>query len=156
MQCSTVQYSTVKADCTVQYSKVQWAVKGKIRNRRVKSENGNGRNTVKIVHWNAGAKHWIRQRDEINAVISHTNPGILYISEANFYRGQPEYINFIPGYRIITSPTLEEHGYTRLLLLVRENLDFKRIKHLEDKDVATIWISPSAQGDQEADYWRSI
>ena len=114
-------------------------MKGKVKNKIQRSENGNGKNGLKIAHWNAGAKHWTRQRDEINAVILKTDPDILFISEANF----------INEYKLITSPTLVMHGYTRLILLVRENLDYKRLSHLEDQDIATIWISVQPRGSKK-------
>ena len=104
------------------------------------------RNVLRIIHWNSGAKHWPKQRDEINDLIRDYSPDILYVSEANLYRGTADYETQINGYELIPSPTMERHGYSRLQLLVREGITMKTHKNLEHGDIASIWGTVELEG----------
>ena len=42
----------------------KWHTSNKIRNRNISSLNGNGKNTINIVHWNLGPRYWINKVDE--------------------------------------------------------------------------------------------
>ena len=126
-----------------------WTISGKVANRIRKSYNENGKHSVDILHWNAGAKHWQRQTDELSALILNHNPDIIFISEASFHPDLPQYQTNIIGYTLIPARTTEKYNYSRLTSLVKDGINFKLLPDLMSQDTAIIWISLKIPGQKK-------
>ena len=111
-------------------------------NKRMRSENGNGRergNSLKFVHWNPGSAFLQNKMDEIEALVELEQPNILGISEANFNLNTPEYEVLIPNYKLVLpniSPSV--NSVARTVLYVREDLQYKVRLDLMPVDSAVI------------------
>ena len=57
----------------------------KVKNKAMKSYNGNIKTTINVIHWNMGNTYWIHKTDEIEAAINEYSPDLFYISEANIF-----------------------------------------------------------------------
>ena len=119
----------------------KWFLAPKIRNRIKKSSNGNiGRigqisKSLCIIHWNSGPTRWVNRRDELNNLTRDYNPDLIFISEAALYNYNTDYETFIDGYSLISAKTIEEHGYSRLNLLVKNGIEVKVMHNLMDKNM---------------------
>ena len=119
----------------------------KMRNKKIKSENGNGINSVlKITHWNLGAKFWLRKRIDIEALILEKDPDILFISEANLMEETPDEQRHIRGYKMVLSNTMEMRKYARIVLLIKEDIEFKLLPQFMFTGSASIWIQIGRPG----------
>ena len=76
----------------------------KDRNRLIKQKNGNGKKTLKIIHWNMTKKHWENKIDKIENTIVDFKPNLFLISEANYFDNNPEYEMNMRGYSVVHSP----------------------------------------------------
>ena len=68
-----------------------WSLDRKLRNRQIKSINGNGRNSFNLVHWNLGPRHWRNKTDDIQLLVDDLDPDIVFISEANLWQETEEH-----------------------------------------------------------------
>ena len=55
----------------------------------------------------------------------------------------------IPGYRLVLTDTMDTLKYCRLVVLVKEEINFNVEKELMDKTSATIWISIPRKGQKK-------
>ena len=115
-----------------------WAQSRKLRNKQIKLRNGNRKNTIDILHWNAGRCHWIRQ------IIHEHYPDLLFVSEADLYNFHQDYEINIDGFK-----TMESFGYSRLNLLVKEGIEIRLQYQLMNSDVASIWMSVQVHGNKK-------
>ena len=67
----------------------KWLTSNKIRNRRIKSMNGNGNNSVNSVHWNLGPRFWINKVEDLQLLVDDVQADIFFISEANLWADTP-------------------------------------------------------------------
>ena len=125
-----------------------WLISSNLRNRNKKAENGNSelRQHMNIIHWNMGAKQWVKKKEEIEAVILKFLPDIFVITEANMKMGLQDYEKQIAGYSMILPQSAEEHGLARIIMLVREGVKVQTQNQFMDKLVAAIWIKVTARG----------
>ena len=77
----------------------------KIRNRRVKSSNGNGKTTLKIIHCNYGPRHWVNKIADVEALALQHKPDIIFVSESNLFVGDDHHQTKIDGYELYSSKT---------------------------------------------------
>ena len=73
---------------------------GRIRNILQRASNGNG--ALKIIHWNAGLKHWERKIIELEILISELDPDLFYVSEANLFDSTPMWERELEGYKMFS------------------------------------------------------
>ena len=120
----------------------------KRRNKLVKSYNGNGklRHSVSVVHWNAGNRHWRRKTEEIESLILEKDPDLLFVSEANLMVETPDFQRKINGYNMVLPPTLQSLKYARIVLLVREGIQYKVLDEYMANDLANIWVKIGQRG----------
>ena len=112
----------------------------------MKQINGNGKNTLSICHWNLGSKMWRNKLNQIQALVDQDSPDIIFISEANLEEETPPHESLIIGYNITMPKTVTRNKTARLVLLTRENLDFKLREDLMDDIFTSIWIKISRPG----------
>ena len=122
------------------------SISNKERNSLIKQTNGNGKNTLSISHWNLGSKLWKNKRNLIQALVDQANPDILFISEANLDNVTPPHESLISGYNITRPKTVTRNGTARLILLTKENIEFKLRDDLMDDIFTSIWIKISRPG----------
>ena len=125
-----------------------WAPSNKIRNKDVKSYNGNRKGNISVMHWNLGSKHWDKKRDEVQLLVDQLSPDLLFISEANLFSDTPAHLTEIEGYKMTKSKTMEGLNYSRILLLSREGLIFTTERDRMDRETSTIWIKIGSRGNR--------
>ena len=125
---------------------VSHSINNKRRNNLIKQINGNGKNSLSICHWNLGSKKWKNKRNQIQALVDQTNPDIMFISEANLDDSTPSHDSLITGYLITLPKTMTRNGTARLVLLTKENLDFKIRDDLMDDIFTSIWLKIKRPG----------
>ena len=114
---------------------------------KIKNENGRAKVvSVKILHWNLGARHWHNKTESIQAMVDFHIPDLAYISEANMYTATPAHETRIEGYSIIKTKNAEKAGISRLVLLVREGVEIRLEDNLMEENVASIWIRCPRKG----------
>ena len=126
-----------------------WAMSSKRRNKHAKSTNGNGRrqeSNLKIISWNLGPRNWINKIDDICHLMSDFEPDIAVLSEANLYLSDEAHLVNIPNYEIVTSNDYKSNGLSRLVVLVRPNLNYRIMEEIMEDDIATIWMKLPRQG----------
>ena len=123
-------------------------ISGKMRNKFQKMKNGNGqcRQNVSLLHWNLGSKMWTRKQTEIEAVIIQYVPDVFVISEANLNRAIPDEECNIAGYKLLKPKISNNQNIYRLVVLIKDNLDFKILDELGDDRLAALWIKIGARG----------
>ena len=60
---------------------------------------------LKIIEWNMGSRHWLNKRDKIQAMVDDQDPDIIYITEANLFKSDPDYLVNIVGYNLVKPKT---------------------------------------------------
>ena len=108
--------------------------------------NGNGRKSIIITHWNIGSKKWCNKVDLIQSHVDLEKPDLTFISEANMYESTPVHETLIVGYRIIKPRSVNHQGLSRIILLVKENIEVSVEEKLMDETVASIWVKVSTTG----------
>ena len=119
---------------------VVW-ISNSMRNKKVKIINGNrnNRSSIKIIHWNGGAKNWEKIFLEIESLLSEYNPDMCFISEANLWGNvDPEDYN-IEGYNFHLPFTMNNLGHARLVLLSKIYLNIQICTELVNNEAAMIW-----------------
>ena len=112
----------------------------KIRNRIIKSKNGNRVPSIKIIHWNVGTKLWTNKKTEIEALLLQEKPHMCFITEANLWNHIDTEDRQIPGHYIILPNTMISMGHARIVLLVRDDLSVHKLDEFMNTETATIWV----------------
>ena len=86
---------------------MNWAKPSKLRNKQIKTYNGNRKNSISIMHWNLGSKYWEKKQTEIQALVDQYSPDVLFISEANYFHDTPKHLTEIEGYKFEVAKTIE-------------------------------------------------
>ena len=117
-------------------------------NKNKKMENGNGKTqkAIKIVQWNLGAKRWENKIDIIKHLIEDFDPDVACISEANLYTEVEDHLRIIPGYKLVTADTMTVMKYSRIVVLVKNEINFKIEREYMDSVTASIWLSLPRRG----------
>ena len=103
---------------------------------------GNKTNGIKILHWNAGARHLKNKINDIEHVISTYRPDILGISEANFKRDHSLEDVQIENYNLFLCNTLENPSLniSRVVIYVHNDIAVKRRTDLMNDTFSSIWL----------------
>ena len=121
---------------------------GKLGNKTVKMEHGNGsqRQNISVIHWNMGSRFWTRKKEEVEAVLLQYSPDIFIISESNLLESINDYERAVPGYKILLPKTVEVQDVSRIVMLVREEMEVKIMEEYMDNTIASIWIKVGSKG----------
>ena len=134
----------------LRWSDAQGWISNKMINKKIKTTNGNRgggvKNTLKVIHWNAGGAWWESKISEIQALILETLPDLLFVSEANLRANTPTELTNIPGYYIIKPNTELTLGYSRILLLAREGVRLNIMNECMDTTIPSIWVKGIVKG----------
>ena len=123
-----------------------WDIPSVTWNANIKAENGNGKNSLSVLHWNMGSRHWRRKTNEIVQILSEKHPDIFLISEANLQIETPLVESCIPNYSTVYPKTLKKTGVARLVALIKDGVHLE-VKHdwMEDH-TASIWMEVNQHG----------
>ena len=124
----------------------QFSISRKCRNNKIKQLNGNGKKMINICYWNLGSKNWTKKRNQIQALADQFNPDILVISEANLNPETPLYESQIQGYQITFPKSTSINMTARIIMLTKDELNFKVEENLMVESVSSIWIKLSIPG----------
>ena len=123
-----------------------WSLSNKLRNKSIKSSNGNGRNTVNVTHWNMGSRFWIRKKHDIQLMLQDYNPDIAIITKANIFSWYTDYELHIPNYTLILHKTMRRIGNCRIAVLVKDGLNVQVMDNIMNVTVASVWLKVTAKG----------
>ena len=114
----------------------------KKRNRIKRSSNGNGNNVnkMKIVHWNLGARLWKNKQDDIELLLENYKPDLCFITEANLWDDHSPEERAIVGHKLILANTMKKLKHSRIVLLVRDEVNVTVLNQFMDETAATIWV----------------
>ena len=114
----------------------------------IKMINGNGKScqVLKIFHWNKGHGWWENKVDEIEILIHEKVPDMLFISEANLRSGISDKIKSFEGYITEHPKTSLNLGYSRLVLLIHSNIDYRILNNYMSDSEASIWVKIIIEG----------
>ena len=133
----------------VKSGKMGW-ISSKIRNKRIKTINGNRggglKQTIRLSHWNIGNSWWENKKTEIMALIIEEDPDLFFISEANMREDITPEEKYIDGYYHITPNTAVGMGYSRLILLVKEGVKVSIMDECMDVTIPAIWVKIISRG----------
>ena len=135
-----------------------WLLPHKKWNNIMRSMNGNIRNCLDVLHWNAGARNWENKRDDIQHLIEdYGRPDMLFISEANRWDGLPEHCSQIVGYHAVFPKSQEIIGFSRILLLVKDGTNYSIEKSLmDDEDVSSNMGTGEGEGEKKSGTGRGV
>ena len=86
---------------------------------------------------------------EIKMIINEKSPHIFGISEAELKKTDVNVENLkIPGYDLLFPKSWESFGYARIVVYVKNTLNYEHISDLEDDSVQSIWLTASFQKSQ--------
>ena len=123
-----------------------WCISNKLRNKNIKSINGNGKNSINFVNWNLGPRLWRNKVEEIQLLVDDFVPDIAFIAEANIWNDTTEEKMKVEGYNIVLAPTMANLDYVRLVALIKEDFVYKIEKDLHDNDISSLWIRIGGRG----------
>ena len=112
----------------------------------MKIYNGNGKKCISVMHWNLGPSFWDQKREEVQLLADSHNPDYLFISEANLFADTPEDLTDIEGYELIMSKTMSKWKFSRIVLLVKEGMNFSVEYQRMEEDFSSIWIKVGGRG----------
>ena len=128
------------------WTEIRHLMKMKTINKIQHIENGNLKNTLKIIHWNLGSKKWNRKLTEIGNLLDEQKPDLCYVSEANLWEGLESYEREIPGHYLVLPNTMEFTKHARLVLIVKEGVEVVKLNQYMDRDISTIWVKIGKSG----------
>ena len=108
--------------------------------------NGNGKNTIKIMHWNGGSKFWIRKVEEIELIVDESSLDLIFMYEANLFSMDHDYQTNMEGHTLYHPKSMSIYNHSRLILLARSELNISiQLEHMEP-EVASIWVKIVRKG----------
>ena len=137
-----------------QNDRLIWTRPSKLKNRDKKAENGNiGEkvikekvNNLKVVTWNLGSRLFRNKVDDLSHMVSDIIPDIAVITEANLQLSTDGYRVNIENYDIITTKDYNTLGVSRLVILVRNNLNYQLMNEKMEQEISTIWLKIPRRG----------
>ena len=112
----------------------------KILNKMRRSTNGNIGDSLKVIHWNLGARLWTNKLEEIELLLTEKKPDLCFLSEANLWSYMEDHEITIPGHNIILPNTMKYLRHARIVLLVKDHLNIHKLNQYMDRDTASIWV----------------
>ena len=137
----TGHYYLLDGRLTLKWRSRPIMLSSKTRNKLVHSTNGNigSSSQLNIIHWNAGSRLWSNKLLEIQVLVTEKNPDLCYITEANLWDYMTDAERHIPGYNLVLPKSMSLLNHARIVLLIKEGLQYKLLSEAMDLDTATIW-----------------
>ena len=101
----------------------------------------NGNHTIKIVQWNKGKANFTNKTNELDSILSRHKPNLISICEANINRNNnTEINNKYKDFNIEHTKMSINTNQSRNIMMIKEDLIYKRRTDLEDAGTSTVWI----------------
>merc|ERR1712240_613959 len=101
----------------------------------------NCNHTIKRVQWNKGKANFINKTNELDSILSKHKPNIISICEANINKNNnTEINNRYKDYRIEHTKMSINTNLSSDVIMIKEDLIYKRRTDLEDIETSTVWI----------------
>ena len=101
----------------------------------------NGNHTIKIVQWNKGKANFTNKTNELDSILSKHKPNLISICEANMNRNNnTEINNRYKDFNIEHTKMSINTNQSRNIMMIKEDLIYKRRADLEDAETSTVWI----------------
>ena len=98
-----------------------------------------GNHTLKLIHWNKGKAHFHNKTNVIDNILSNHKSHIISLFEANAERVTNDNIlNNYMDYRIEHTKMSETTNQSRNIIMVKDDIIYKRRKDLQDNVTSTI------------------
>ena len=135
-------YHSPGTGCTVIWGTRKSWMSNREMNREIKAQNGNGtvKQILKVYHWNKGHGWWENKLEEIETLVAEKVPDLIFISEANLRQEIRDEMKCIDGYTTVYPKTATNHKYSRLILLIREEISYKLLDNLMNATEPSIWV----------------
>ena len=117
-----------------------------MKNHTVKMKNGNGKQSISVLHWNMGGKLWQNKTQEIRQVLCNKHPDIFIVPEANLNDAIPLEEKAIEGYFMIEPLTRIITKHSRMIVLVKDGFQLKIREDLMSNDILSIWMEIARKG----------
>ena len=89
---------------------------------------------------------WVNKIEDIECLANDFTPDIIFISEAKIYSNDLDHMTKIDGYNLHHGNTMQGHGYARMVMLAKPNLNIEIREEWMDMDSASIWVSIKRKG----------
>ena len=121
----------------------QFQIKGKrqTNNFLAKCKYGNRKKGIYNAHLNI--RSLSNKVNEVKSLIKEHSPNILGLSECELRKINNQYDEAklkIPGYKILFPKTWNTHGFARVIVYVKNSLEFEQVFDLEEEQVQSIWL----------------
>ena len=129
-----------------------WNLSNKRRNKIVKSINGNrNMTTMKLMEWNTGSGHWVRQQELIQNTVETHSPDIMFITEANVFIANDDFNLEIKGYKIVKPKTWSNPIllHARIIMLVKHEINFEILSNYMEDDISAMWVKIARKGQKK-------
>ena len=108
-------------------------------NFKAKLLHGNIKKGIKNIHVNV--RSICNKMGEIRLLAHKEKPHILGISEAELRNGAHNLSDLkLPGYTLLLPKSWSLYGKARVVVYVKETLEFEQLLEIENKDVQSIWV----------------
>ena len=79
---------------------------------------GGNKGTIKIVHWNLGARKWKNKLEDFELLLEEHRPDLCFVSEANLWEDHAPQERELVGHRLILPNTMRKLKHSRIVLIV--------------------------------------
>ena len=121
----------------------QYTTWGKKQTRNFLAKYLNGNRSKGIVNAHLNIRSLNNKVIEVKNIIKQHNPNILGLSESELKKVNGvfdvEKLK-IPGYKLLFPKSWDSKGYARVVVYVKNSLEFEQMDDLEDEEVQSIWI----------------
>ena len=112
----------------------------KIANSKQHSKNGNRDRNYKILHWNGGSRLWKNKLLDLELLLNDRRPDLCFITEANLWEGFLDHETQIAGHKLVFPLTMKSMKHSRIMLIIREDIEYELMTEYMDEMTATIWV----------------
>ena len=124
----------------------KWGILHKNRNKIKKMENGNIRNSIKILSWNKGSSLIKNSIEDLRDMVNDYKPEVFILNEFNLLSGEDPAIAKIHGYRLEIDKIGESTKQHRTAIYVKENINYERMYQYENKLSSTVCLKVGYKG----------
>ena len=79
--------------------------------------------------------------NEVENIVKNEMPHIFGVSEAELDKSNATENDLkIPGYKILFPKSWHSHGYARVVVYIKNNLNYEQVEALEDSSFQSIWL----------------
>ena len=111
----------------------------KQQNKEQHTKNGN--HTIKIMQWNKGKANFTNKTNDLDSILQRHKPNLISMCEANINRNINTIINNkYKDYNIEHTKMSINTNQSRNIMMIKEDIIYKRRTDLEDETTSTIWI----------------